>query len=113
MSKRPSPDRQTTRALAAILDQLSRIETKVGQLMALDATTQASIDNLNNAVAQETTVEKSVETLLTGMAAQIAALKTGVTDPAVSAAIDAATAIVVANNAAAAAAVAANTPAST
>lgn len=77
----------------------------------MDATTQTSIDQLNAAVAAQTTVEASVETLLTGMAAQIAALKTGQTDPAVLAAIDSASAIVGANNAKASAAVAANTPA--
>ena len=79
----------------------------------MDAATQASIDKLNASVATQTTVEKSVETLLNGLAAQIAALKNslpGGTDPAVVTALDAATAIITANNTAAQAAVVANTP---
>jgi uncharacterized coiled-coil protein SlyX len=95
----------------AIGRRLDLILARLEQLIMIDATTQKSLDNLNAAVAAQTTVEASVETLLTGMAAQIAALKTGVTDPAVLAAIDSAAAIVIADNAKTAAAVAANTPA--
>ncbi len=111
------------KALSAKLDQLlvlcASLNPKLDQLiaqgvsrMAIDAATQASIDALNTAVAAETTIETSVETLLTGLAAQIAALKAGQTNPAVIAALDAATAIVVADNAKTSAAVVANTPAS-
>jgi hypothetical protein len=94
--------------LDEIITQLSVITTQVQNM---DAATQAKLDALNTAVAANTTVEQSVETLLTGLAAQIASLKTGVTDPAVLAAIDSATAIVSANNAKFADAVTANTPA--
>lgn len=79
--------------------------------MAVDAKTQADLDALNAAVAEQTTVESSVETLLNGLSAQIAALKTGQTDPAVLAVLEQAAAIVSGNNAKAKAAVVANTPA--
>lgn len=108
----PPSTRDLLTAIEALSVQLTRLEGKVDRLMALDATTQTSLDNLNAAVAQQTTVESSVETLLTGLSAQIATLKTGQTDPAVIAAIDAAAGIVSANNAKAQAAVVANTPAS-
>jgi hypothetical protein len=89
--------------------KLDRILALLEKQIMIDATTQKSLDDLNAAVAAETQVETSVETLLTGLSDQIAALKTGVTDPAVLAAIDSATAIVTADTARAAAAVAANT----
>jgi hypothetical protein len=92
--------------LDSILAQLSAL---AAQVTTMDAATQAKLDALNAAVAQETTIEGSIETLLNGLSAQIAALKTGVTDPAVLAAIDSATAIVSTNNAKFAAAAAANT----
>jgi hypothetical protein len=79
------------------------------ELRHMDATTQASLDKLTQAVADETTVEQSVETLLTGLAAEIADLKKNQTDPAVLAAIDSATAIVTSNNDKFKAAVTANT----
>ncbi len=94
--------------LTEIVTQLTAL---AAQVMTMDAATQAKLDALNAAVAKETTIEQSVETLLTGLAAQIAALKTGVTDPAVLAAIDSATAIVSSNNDKFQAAVVANTPA--
>lgn len=97
-----------TTLLTQILTQLRAMQA---QELIMDKATQDSIDKLNAAVADQTTIEASVETLLTGMAAQIAALKTGVSDPAVIAAIDAASAIVVADNAKTAAALVANTPA--
>lgn len=77
----------------------------------IDATTQQKLDDLNTAVTAETTVEGSVETLLSGLSAQIAALKTGQTDPAILAAIDSATALVNQNTVKFQAAVAANTAA--
>jgi len=94
------------------LDQiLTRLGVLTTQVTHMDAAAQAKLDALNAEVAKQTTVESSVETLLTGLSAQIAELKKGVTDPAVLAALDAATALVAANNAKAAAAVVANTPA--
>ncbi len=101
----------TKERLDRIETALSILQTKVGMLMAIDANAQKSLDALNVAVAAETTVEQSVNTLLTGLSAQIAALKNGVTDPAVLAAIDAASAIVTTNNAKFQADVVANTPA--
>jgi hypothetical protein len=77
----------------------------------MNADIQAALDNLNTQVTAQTTVEDSIETLLTGLSAQIAALKTGVTDPAVIAAINSAAEIVANNVARAQAAVTANTPA--
>lgn len=76
----------------------------------MDAQTRAALDNLNLEVAREATVDASVITLLNGLSAQIAALKAGQTDPAVIAAIDAATAIVKADTDKRAAAVVATTP---
>ena len=100
---------------SGVIERLNQILTHIGALAAqvthMDAATQTKLDALNTAVAQETTIEQSVETLLTGLSAQIAALKTGVTDPAVLAALDSATAIVATNNAKFAAAIAANTTA--
>lgn len=69
-----------------------------GNEMAFDPATQASTDALKAAVAANTSIKGSVDTLLDGLAAQLAALKTGKTDPAVLAIIDEATAIVLANN---------------
>ncbi len=77
----------------------------------MDAATQKSIDNLNAQVAAETKADAAVVALLEGLAAQIKTLGSGVTDPAVLAAIDAAAAIVKTNADASAAAVVANTPA--
>jgi hypothetical protein len=100
---------------AGVTQRLDQILTRLGvlttQVTHMDAAAQAKLDALNAEVAKQTTVESSVETLLTGLSAQIAELKKGVTDPAVLAALDAATALVAANNAKAAAAVVANTPA--
>lgn len=75
----------------------------LGVLSTMDAKTRASLDALNAAVAQESAVEDSVIVLLQGMASAINDLKTG--DPAVDAAIDAATAIIGTNAARAAQAV--------
>jgi ABC-type iron transport system FetAB ATPase subunit len=102
--------------------RLARLDRKVDLLLAavtsliqeirhMNAYTQAALDKLNQAVADETTVEQSVETLLTGLAAQIADLKNNQTDPAVLQAIDDAAALVTANNDKFKAAVLANTPA--
>lgn len=101
--------------LPGVTGQLDQIITLLTAILAeektMDAATQASLDKLNLAVTEQTTVEASVETLLTGLSAQIAALKAGVTNPAVIAALDAATAIITADNTKTAAAVVANTPA--
>lgn len=96
--------------LEQLLGQIKLLEKKVDKM---DATTQASVDKLNAAVAQETTIEQSVETLLIGLSAMILQLKQGQTDPAVIAAIDAAAAIVTSNNDKATAAITANTPVAT
>lgn len=78
----------------------------------MDAPTTQALADLTVATTQQTTIEKSIETLLNGLAAQIAALKSqpGGSDPAVAAAIEAAAAIVKHNNDAVAAAIIANTP---
>lgn len=93
----------------------SKLEELILQLIKkvehMDAATQTALDNLNKAVAADTTVEKSVETLLQGLSAQILDLKNQTSDPAVAAAIQQAADIVNANVAAASAAVTANTPA--
>lgn len=68
------------------------------EMIKMDAQTQASIDKLNAETARQTTIEASVETLLTGLVKLINDLKVGQTDPAVIAAIDAAAAIVKSDN---------------
>jgi hypothetical protein len=98
-------------ALEKILGRVDDIQDKVGRLMAIDAAAQKSLDNLTTQVAAETDAETAAEAAFTGLAAQIAGLKTGQTDPAVLAAIDNAAALVQANAAKLSAAVAANTPA--
>ncbi len=97
--------------IAELYHYVRQIHQLLGDLINMDATTQAKLDALAAATAKNTTIEQSVETLLTGLSAQIAELKKGVTDPAVLAAIDAAAELVAANNAKFAAAVVANTPA--
>jgi hypothetical protein len=77
----------------------------------MDAQTQTSLDKLSGEVNRETDIETSVKTLLEGLAAQVASLKLGQTDPAVIALIDKATEIVRSNNDKLAADVVANTPA--
>ena len=92
--------------LEKILSQLIELTQRI---IKMDAATQTALDNLNAAVAQQTTVETSVETLLNGLSAQILDLKKGTTDPAVAAALQSAADLVNANNAKATAAVVANT----
>lgn len=79
----------------------------------MDAPTTQALADLTVATTQQTTIEKSIETLLNGLAAQIAALKNTLPngdDPLVAQAIEAAAAIVKHNNDAVAAAIIANTP---
>ena len=96
---------------ASVTQKIDRLLTLVEQVITMDAATQAKLDALSVETTKQTTIEQSVETLLNGLSAQIAELKKGQTDPAVLAALDAATAIVASNNAKFAAAVQANTPA--
>ena len=94
------------------LDQiLSRLQAAEAKEIRMDAKMTASLAKLNTSVEEQTSVEQSIETLLTGLSAQIASLKQGQTDPAVIDAIDKAAALVSSNTAAAKAAVIANTPA--
>lgn len=70
-----------------------------------------TLADLQADVAAETAVEQGAITLLGGLSAQIAALKSTQTDPATAAAIDALATSVEANSSSLAAAVTANTPA--
>ena len=70
-----------------------------------------TIDDLTNDVAAQSTVIQSTNTLLSGLSAQIAALKTTQTDPATAAKIDALASQVEANTSNLSAAITANTPA--
>ena len=90
--------------------KMDLIITLLKELKLMDAATQAALDKLNAAVAEDTNVTNAVVVLLQGMAAQIAELKKGTTDPAVIAALDAAAEIVASNTKKAADAVVANTP---
>lgn len=96
------------------LDRIEALLTTVllqeGTLMAAAADLQTRIDALTTNVAADTSAVSSAITLLQGLSAEIAALKTGVTDPTQLAAIDALSSTVSAQAAALAAAVVANTP---
>lgn len=96
---------------ARVTQMLDEVLTRLGRVASMNAETQAKLDALSAEVAKQTTIEQSVATLLNGLSAQIAALKNGVTDPAVIKALDDATAIVAANNAKFVADVTANTQA--
>ncbi len=89
---------------------LSKLATQIGQLMTIDAAAQKSLDALGVAEAGTAALEVQDNTLLQGLVAEIAALKVGVTNPEVLAAIDAATAIVVATKAKLAGDITAYTP---
>lgn len=80
----------------------------LGTLVNNEEKIMAKIDDLVTDVASETTLEGSVETLLTGLAAQVAALQSG--DPATQAKIDALHTQLTSNITALQAAVTANTP---
>ena len=72
----------------------------------------ATFDDLTAEVARQTTVDASIEALVTGLQAQIASILAGTILPApVQAKLDAAFATLKANNDAVSAAVLANTPA--
>ena len=91
---------QLIAAVTALSGKVDRMDTQV----------QAALDKLSVEVNRQTDIETSVKTLLEGLAAQIAALKVGQTDPAVIAALDAAAELVRSNNDKLAADVVANTP---
>ncbi len=107
-SSQPAFEKRVLEVLNTIATRVTAIQV---QEIRMNADTQAALDKLNATVTEQTTVEASIETLLTGLSEQISALKNDQTDPAVIDAINAAAAIVSANNAKASAAVVANTPA--
>ena len=86
---------------------LETILTNTERLIVMSTTTTNSLANLQAAVANETTVDQSVLTLLTTLAAEIAAASPTGDNPA----IDSVVATMTANAAALSAAVTANTPA--
>jgi hypothetical protein len=104
-----------------ILATLARIETKLNTLLAQETKMALNIAALQAAVAQQTTVEQSVITLIQQMGAEIASLNQRLSaalaanDPvaaaAAQAALDQAVTTLNANSALLAAAVTANTPA--
>lgn len=78
----------------------------------MKADVQAKLDELNAAVAEDTTVDGSAGTALDGLTALLAAaVKGATTDPDVLAALDAAIAKIKTNNATLGAKIVANTPA--
>lgn len=87
--------------LKPLLQQILNQENKIVQTLA----------DLQTAVANETAVEQSAITLLNGLSAQIASLKTTQTDSATAAAIDALASQIQSQTTTLAAAVTANTPA--
>ena len=91
-----------------VVERLKRIESKLDLLIQKGKHEMALLDGLTAAVAAQTTVDASVETLVTGLAAQIQALLTAPTvDPV---ALQALVTQMTTNNAALTAAVTANTP---
>lgn len=92
-------DPATERKLDDISTALKSMETLIMKTLA----------DLQNDVAADTTAEQSAITLLGGLSAQIAALKTTQTDPNTAAAIDALATEVETNTSTLAAAVTANT----
>ena len=86
---------------------LETILANTERLIVMSTTTTNSLANLQAAVANETTVDQSVLTLLTTLAAEIAAASPTGDNPA----IDSVVATMTANAAALSAAVTANTPA--
>jgi hypothetical protein len=97
---------QSDSKLDKILFQIGVLSLRMAHM---DAATQAALTNLGDAVAEQTTIETSVETLLNGLSAQILDLKNQQTDPAVVAALQSAADLVNSNNAKFKAAVVANT----
>jgi len=104
-------DYQLLLLLQRVFNQNTQILTALGvqskelQTMAVDITA------LQTAVANETTVDASVETLLTNLAAQIATLSAASTDPATQTALNGLVTTMQTNATTLAAAVTANTPA--
>jgi hypothetical protein len=97
---------QPNSILQEILSQVGILSQRMAHM---DAATQTALTNLGAAVAEQTTIEASVETLLNGLSAQILDLKNQQTDPAVVAALQSAADLVSSNNTKFKAAVVANT----
>ena len=94
--------------LTSLVQHLNRIESKLDTLIQQGKREMALLDGLTAAVAAQTTVDASVETLVSGLAAQISALLAAPTvDPV---ALQVLVTQMTTNNAALAAAVTANTP---
>jgi len=88
--------------LASLVQRVTRLESQMADV-------QSSLANLTAKVNAEATVEASAMALLQGLSAEIAALKSGNTDAATAAAIDALAAQVDSQTQGLAAAVTANT----
>lgn len=97
--------------LGQIIDRLATIEALLLRVFHRENKIMATLDDLQNDVNAEDTVGDGITTLLTGLSAQIAALKGTQTDPATAAKIDALDAQIKARTAKLAAAVTANTAA--
>lgn len=82
----------------------------VREILKKDTAIMKTLTDLQADVAAETTVASSAVTLLSGLSAQIAALKSTQTDPATAVAIDALASQVESSTADLSAAVTANTP---
>ena len=94
------------RVLGEISHKLARIQTQYEEIKQVMATGAQALTDLTNAVAANTTVTTSVETLITNLAAQVAAANS--ISPA---AVEALVAQLQANTTGLASAVTANTPA--
>lgn len=106
-------ERQVLLGIEEALVFLRRLESKLDTLLAKETIMAQTLADLQAAVAAETTIDASAVTLLGGLSAQIAALKSAGTDPATAAAIDALATQVTTDTSSLSAAVTANTPAAT
>jgi hypothetical protein len=115
----PFSDAALIRALAALTQRVSAVETQLTLLVAQGKTSMINTDALTAEIARNTSVEQSALTLIQGMAAQQKALSQQLADAIASGdpaklaaaqkALDDSTAALTANDDALAAAVAANT----
>jgi|GEM_PF-3691639 len=108
LAKGNCPCRSELEALNAKMDRAINLLT---QLLERENTTMKTLQDLQTDVTTETNAVTGVTTLLSGLSAQIAQLKSEQTDPGTAAKIDDLATQVESNAAALAAAVAANTPA--
>lgn len=96
--------------LQHLITVTARLETALNQLKTQGAKNMATIDEIVQAVHDETSVVAGINTLLAALQQKITDLAAGAISPEVQAKIDSAFAEITANNTALATAITANTP---